>query len=564
MGHGRAVPADLRSEETRLLAEEQSALRRVATLVARGAEQEELFAAVIEEVGRLFPIDLASLCRYESDGSLTFVASWGTAIEFFPAGSRRMLGGNNLATIVFETGRSARLDNYSENCSGPIGVAAHAAGINSSLATPITVEGRVWGVIAAGSMQNQELPANTEARLANFTDLLAAAIANAESRARLARLAEEQAALRRVATLVARGAAPEAVFEAVTEEIGNLLPVDSAGMARYEPDGSVVFVASWGRAADIVPVGSRWSANGKNIGAAVFEARASVRIDDYADASGPAGVNAREHGIRSSVGTPIVVEGRVWGFLGAASSREQPLPADTEARIASFTELVATAIASAEARADLAASRARIVAAADETRRRIERDLHDGAQQRLVSLGLELRAASAAVPPQLAELGRRLSHVSDEVTSVFEELREISHGIHPATLSHRGLVPALRALSRRSVLPIEFDVHVERRLPEPVEIAAYYVVSEALTNATKHAHASVVHVELDARDTTVRLAVRDDGIGGADRHGSGLLGLSDRIEALGGTLQVTSPAGKGTQLTIEIPLEAPGDHTLIG
>jgi signal transduction histidine kinase len=563
MGHWRAVPADLRSEETRLLAEEQSALRQVATLVARGAEQEELFTAVIEEVGRLFPIDLASLCRYESDGSLTFVASWGTAIEFFPAGSRRMLEGNNLATIVFETGRSARVDNYSENCSGPIGVAAHAAGINSSLATPIMVEGRLWGVIAAGSMQNQQLPANTEARLANFTDLLATAIANAESRAGLARLAEEQAALRRVATLVARGAAPEAVFEAVTEEIGQLLPVDSAGMARYEPDGTVVFVASWGRAASIVPVGSRWSATGKNIGAAVFETGASVRIDDYADASGRAGINARENGIRSSVGTPIVVEDRLWGFLGAASSAKQ-LPADTEGRIASFTELVATAIASAEARADLAASRARIVAAADETRRRIERDLHDGAQQRLVSLGLELRAASAAVPPQLAELGRRLSHLSDEVTSVFEELREISHGIHPATLSNRGLVPALRALSRRSVLPIEFDVHVERRLPEPIEIAAYYVVSEALTNATKHAHASVVHVELDARDTTVRSAVRDDGIGGADRHGSGLLGLSDRIEALGGTLQVTSPAGKGTKLTIEIPLEAPGDHPLIG
>jgi signal transduction histidine kinase len=164
------------------------------------------------------------------------------------------------------------------------------------------------------------------------------------------------------------------------------------------------------------------------------------------------------------------------------------------------------------------------------------------------------------VPPQLAELGRQLSQASEEVTSVFEELREISHGIHPATLSTRGLVPALKALSRRSVLPIEFDVHVERRLPEPIEIAAYYVVCEALTNTAKHAHASVVHVELDAQDTTVRLAVRDDGIGGADRQGSGLLGLRDRIEALGGTLQVTSPAGKGTKLTIEIPLERPEDH----
>jgi signal transduction histidine kinase len=547
----------LRSEETRSLVEEQAALRRVATLVARGTAQEDLFAAVIEEVGRLFPIDLASLCRYESDGSLTFVASWGTAVEHFPVGSRRMLGGNNLGTIVFETGRSARIDNYSESSSGPIGVVAQAASINSSLATPVMVEGRLWGVIAAGSMHNQQLPPDTEARLANFTDLLAAAIANAESRAGLARLAQEQAALRRVATLVARGVAPEAVFQAVTEEIGSLLPVDSAGMARYEPDGTVVFVASWGRAAEIVPVGSRWSAKGRNIGAVVFETRASVRIDDYAAASGRAGVNAREHGIRSSVGTPIVVEDRVWGFLGAASSATEPLPPETEARLASFTELVATAIASAEAHADLAASRARIVAAADETRRRIERDLHDGAQQRLVSLGLELRAASAAVPPQLAELGRQLAHASEEVTSVFEELRELSHGIHPAILSKRGLVPALRALSRRSLLPIEFDVHVEHRLPEPVEVAAYYVACEALTNTAKHAHASVVNIMLDTRDATVRMAVHDDGIGGADRDGSGLLGLRDRTEALGGTLQVTSPAGKGTTLTIEIPLAGP-------
>ncbi|MCU1464158.1 MAG: histidine kinase [Actinomycetia bacterium] len=547
-----------------MLADEQGALRRVATLVARGTEPEELFTAVIEEVGRLFPIDLASLCRYESDGSLTFVASWGTAVEHFPVGSRRMLGGNNLGTIVFETGRSARIDNYSESSSGPIGVAAHAARINSSLATPVIVEGRLWGVIAAGSMQKQRLPADTEARLANFTDLLAAAIANAESRAGLARLAEEQAALRRVATLVARGAAPEAVFEAVTEEIGNLLPVDSAAMGRYEPDGTLTFVASWGKAVDFVPIGSRWKPGGRNVGTMVFETGAPVRIDDYADSSGSTAVKARGQGVRSSVGTPIIVEGRLWGTVGAGSSGEQPLPADTEWRLASFTELLATAIATAETRADLAASRARIGAAADETRRRIERDLHDGTQQRLVSLGLELRAASAAVPPQLAELGRRLAHVSDEVTSVFEELRELSHGIHPAILSKGGLVPALRALSRRSVLPIEFDVHAERRLPEPVEVAAYYVVSEALTNAVKHASASVVYVELDARDTTVRLAVRDDGIGGADDQGSGLLGLSDRIEALGGTLQVISPAGKGTIVTIEIPLEGPGDHPLIG
>jgi signal transduction histidine kinase len=202
------------------------------------------------------------------------------------------------------------------------------------------------------------------------------------------------------------------------------------------------------------------------------------------------------------------------------------------------------------------ASRARIVAAADETRRRIERDLHDGIQQRLGSLGLELRAAQATVPPQLGQFEGALSGVAEELASVFDELREISHGIHPAVLSEGGLEPALSALRRRSALPVELDLHAERRLPEPVEVATYYVVSEALTNAAKHARASGVNVELDTHDATLRLAIRDDGIGGADPgQGSGLLGLSDRIEALGGTLQVHSPAGSGTTLLIEVPLE---------
>jgi signal transduction histidine kinase len=217
---------------------------------------------------------------------------------------------------------------------------------------------------------------------------------------------------------------------------------------------------------------------------------------------------------------------------------------------------VATAIANAQSRAELMASRTRIVAAGDQTRRRIERDLHDGTQQRLVSLGLELRAAQATVPPQLGELDGALSRVAEGLASVFDELRGISHGIHPAILSKGGLQPALRALCRRSVLPVELDVHAERRLPEPVEVAVYYVVSEALTNAAKHAQASVVNVELDTHDEILRLTIRDDGIGGADtRQGSGLVGLRDRIEALGGALQVTSPAGNGTTLLIKVPLE---------
>jgi signal transduction histidine kinase len=251
-----------------------------------------------------------------------------------------------------------------------------------------------------------------------------------------------------------------------------------------------------------------------------------------------------------------MVEGRLWGVMIAGSTRRQPLPADTEARLASFTELLATAIANAESRAALAASRARIVAAADEARRRFERDLHDRAQQRLVSLGLEVRAAQVAIAPQSGELERDLSRVAEGLASVSDELREISHGIHPAVLSEKGLGSALRALARRSPVPVELELDSEQRLPEQVEVAAYYVVSEALTNATKHAHASVVTVALDAGDSSLRLAIRDDGIGGAEPGpGSGLVGLRDRVEALGGKLEIASPTGSGTRLLIEIPLD---------
>jgi signal transduction histidine kinase len=386
---------------------------------------------------------------------------------------------------------------------------------------------------------------------------LGTAIANAESRAGLARLAEEQAALRRVATLVALGAPPEEVFAGVTEEIGQLLPVDLAGMGRYGNDGTLTVAGVWARTSDPIAVGSRHSLGGRNLSTLVFETGRPARIDSYTDASHLGAITARELGVRSAVGTPIVVDGRLWGVMAAGSGLNRTMPVDTEARLANFTELLATAIANAEGRAALAASRARIVAAADETRRRIERDLHDGTQQRLVSLMLELRAAQAAVPPQLGELEGELSRVAEGLVGVGEELREISRGIHPAILSERGLGPALRALARRSTVSVELDVRRDRRLPERVEVAAYYVVSEALTNAAKHAHASVVHVDVDADDSIVELAIRDDGVGGADpARGSGLIGLTDRVEALGGGIEVASPAGRGTSLLVRIPIEA--------
>jgi signal transduction histidine kinase len=257
---------------------------------------------------------------------------------------------------------------------------------------------------------------------------------------------------------------------------------------------------------------------------------------------------------------PISVEGRLWGVMAVVSTRDEPLPTDTEARLAGFTELAATALATAEAQAALTASRARIVAAADTTRRRIERDLHDGAQQRLVSLALHLRTTVRAAPPPGAdELSVQLDGVAAELGGVLEELRELARGLHPAALADGGLRPALKTLARRSAVPVRLDVRVDARFPEPIELAAYYVVAEALTNTAKHAHATVVDVQAAAGDGVLRIRVCDDGRSGADlTRGSGLVGLTDRVEALGGRISLHSPPGAGTTMPMALPLTAPG------
>jgi signal transduction histidine kinase len=296
---------------------------------------------------------------------------------------------------------------------------------------------------------------------------------------------------------------------------------------------------------------------GNNLGTIVFKTGRSARIDNYAEiCTGPIGVAAGAAGINSSLATPIVVEGRLWGVIAAGSIQKEPVPADTEARLASFTELVATAIANAESRAALAASRARIVTAADAARRRIERDLHDGTQQHLVSLMLELRLAESSVPAELEEARRTIGRVAGELNRVIDDLREITCGIHPAILSEGGLGPALRTLARRAAIPAELGGVIEHRLPEPIEVAAYYVVSEALTNAAKHANASHVDIEASARDGSLRLSIRDDGVGGAEpAGGSGLVGIRDRVEALGGSIEITSPPRHGTHIVVRFPLE---------
>jgi len=290
-----------------------------------------------------------------------------------------------------------------------------------------------------------------------------------------------------------------------------------------------------------------------SLSADVFRTRRAVRIDDWTKVAGEAGEFAREKGIRSTVGVPIVVEGALWGVMNAGST--ELLPQETEGRLAKFTQLLGTAIANAESRRELEASRARIVATADATRRRIERDLHDGAQQQLLSLALQIRAAQAATPSEFREHRAELAHVAQGLTNVLDDLREIALGIHPAILAEGGLGPALKTLAHRSPIPVELDVRVDGRLPGPVEVTAYYVVSEALTNAAKHAEASIVRVDVDVRDGMLCAAVLDDGVGGADpHHGSGLLGLKDRAEAIGGRISLDSSHGAGTSLRVELPL----------
>ena len=372
-------------------------------------------------------------------------------------------------------------------------------------------------------------------------------------------LAEEQAALRRVATLVARGVPQEEAFGAVATEVGRLFLADVVSMGRYESDATVTLIALHllGEAADGLKnsfsVGFQWPLGGKDLSTLVFETGCPARIDSWAVATGPLADYAREAGLRSAVGTPIIVEGRLWGLVSVISRQEEPLPADTEARLASFTELAATAISNAEARTEVAASRARIAAAADEEHRRVVRDLHDGAQQRLLHTILLLKLAQRASQHGEEDVPALLAEALDSAEQGMAELRELAQGLLPGVLTHGGLRAGVKALASRTPVPVEIEVSVGR-LPAAVEATAYFVVAEALTNVAKHAHAE--HAEVTARivDGTLSVEVRDDGAGGARTDGSGLIGLADRVAALDGQLQVESPAEGGTLLTAAIPL----------
>jgi signal transduction histidine kinase len=544
-----------RNEITRL-AEEQAALRRVATLVARGAAPAEVFSAVTQEVAHVFsrkdPSLLATVIRFDPGPECVLVGA-SRPYEREPIGSRWTPRELYVSTRVLRTGRSARVDQTDVDAvGGPDADLLRLRGFLYQAGTPVVVEGRVWGAMTLNS--GEALPPDTDEHLEAFTELVATAIANAESRNALTRLADEQAALRRVATLVAEGAKPEALFSAVAEEVTNVLGVALSAVVRYGPKGVATQVAAWGKE-NPFPVGTSWLLDESSVSALVAKTGLSARVADYGEVPGQISTAlAREAGVRSAVGAPILVDGYLWGLMMALSTEEKPLPDDAETRLAGFTELIATAISNATARTELIDSRARIVAAGDVARRRIERDLHDGTQQRLVSLALAARAAAAELPPESRSVQEKLSGIAAGLGSAVEELQELSRGIHPAILSDAGLGPALEALALRSPIPVELRVTIRERFPEPVEAAAYFVASESLANAAKHSKSSRIDLTLTAEKEGLLLLVRDDGIGGADPgRGSGLIGLSDRVEALGGSLEITSTATSGTSVAASLP-----------
>ncbi len=439
---------------------------------------------------------------------------------------------------------------------GPVGAATTLA-IVSSLTVWNTAHGS--GPFLRTSITHSLLASQLFVAVAALTSLVLAAVTAERSASEGAqrKLTEEQAALRRIATLVAGEAASQRVFEQVTAEAARTVRASAASLARFEGDGTAVFVGGWSESGTLAfPVGSRISLDGTAVLASVRETGEPQRIDRYEDRTGEIAAQFRSFGYGSATAAPVKLGGQVWGALVAAGPLDAPLPDGSERRLTDFADLVAQALANADAYRKLAASRVRIVAAADTERRRLERNLHDGAQQRLVSLAVQLRIIKANLQRDPESAETLLAEAGSELDQALDELRELARGIHPAMLAERGLAVALQVLGERAPVPVEITRIPDGRLPEPIEAAIYYVVAEAITNVAKYAQATKATVAIERWSGIATVVVSDDGIGGAEPGpGSGLVGLADRVEALGGRLHIDSPPGRGTQLSAEIPCD---------
>ncbi len=561
--------ANAESEEAlHRLADEQAALRRVATLIAEGCEPEEIFEIVTRESAALLGADATALVRLDPSGdSVTILTGYGETLHDFPVGVSLPLPADRetLTGLVVKAGRAIRLDTQ-QTAPGPVRERLTATGICTVVEAPIYVDGRFWGTLGL-AWHRHPPPAGVEHHAGLFTEVVGTAVSAAASRVAQRALAEQQAALRRVATVVAHGLAPTEVFREIAREARRLMSVAATMLVRYEPDGSSTVLAYDPERSSGMAIGETLALDGDSALARVYTTGAPARIESYGATSGHVADMQRMRGHDAAAAAPLTIEGRLWGALVASWAAEGSMPLGAESRLAQFTELIAAAIANSESRAELAASRARVVLAGDEARRRIQRDLHDGAQQRLVSLALQVREAQyAARELALADPGLEglFDGIVRGVNDAARELQDIARGLHPAGLDHGGLELALRALVRRSAVPVRLGVLLPARLPAPLEVACYYVVSEALTNAVKHAEANEVVIEVSVESDALTVAVGDDGLGGADpARGTGLIGLRDRVEALGGELEISSPPGHGTTMTMRVAV-SDVDRSLMG
>jgi signal transduction histidine kinase len=505
-----------------------AALQRVARLVAHDAAPREVFEAVVAEAAGLVGVGFTTLLRFEADGATQVVA-----VHDLPGGAAVgwRAAADGVTEQVWRTGRPARRD----------------GGYVSSAAAPIQVEDRLWGVLVAAG--RGALPARIEDRLTRFAELAGTAIASSAARADVRALADEQAALLRVAHLVARGGPAEEVFAAVAAEAQQLLDGQPVTLVRYQDAGALIVMSDNGGPA---PPGTRIAYEPGSLPDRVRRTAGAVRVDDYR--TEPDAALARHFGLAAAVAAPIAVESEVWGIL-AATSAHAPLAPAIEERLQRFANLAGTAVSNATSRAQLIASRARVQSTADETRRRLQRDVHDGAQQRLVHTIIALKLAQQALSRTDVPAGaERVEEALRNAQKATDELRALVSGILPAALTRSGLPGGVASLLTDLPLPVDASIEVPR-LPVEVETTAYFVIAEALTNIVKHANAGRAWVHARRTVDAVVIEVGDDGAGGADpRGGSGLTGLYDRVEAGGGRLRVTSPPGRGTTIEATLPI----------
>jgi signal transduction histidine kinase/uncharacterized protein YoaH (UPF0181 family) len=534
--------------ELERVVEQQAALRRVATLLARGASEGETAAAVSRELGHLFGAQRASTLRWNGD-EIRVVGDWSEESgDMQAAGMVYAFGGDTITARVVESRAPARI-NSAADLQTEFGRRRWAdLGYEASIGAPIVVDGEVWGLVTASrTSADDPFPPGAEHDLGDFAALVAQAIVNAEARRETAELVAEQTALRRIATLVAAGRPQAEVLDAVTSEVGTIFGATAVDLVRWQGvQDEVSIVAGWTRDVGKRPEpGELYHPSAGCATLTVLETGIASRSEE----------SSPERGTCSVIAAPVITKASLLGALIATRPVKDAFPAGAEIRLRSFADLASQSISNELAQAELRASRARIVRTADETRARLERNLHDGAQQRLVSVSIAVRLATAKLPAAPEDARALLVGATDELTQALEELRDLARGLHPAVLTRSGLRPALAALAGRVPLPVTLDNEIDDRLPAPVEAAVYFLVSETLTNVAKYANASHVTVRAAADDGVVRVEVADDGVGGATVDGgSGLRGLADRIEALGGRFAIDSPPGGGTRVWAEVDL----------